>query len=74
MLTTLDKVEEGKVVTVKGVNGEAWTRRLYQMGVLPGSRVKVVFNRGRGPLVIQVGEAEISIGRSIAKNIVVEID
>jgi ferrous iron transport protein A len=71
---SLDSVREGSRVTVLQINGDGWVRRLYQMGVLPGSKLQVVFNRGFGPLIVRVGDTEISIGRGIARRILVRVD
>jgi ferrous iron transport protein A len=43
------------------------------MGILPGSQVKVVFNRGVGPIVVRIGDVEVSLGRGIARRIVVKV-
>lgn len=72
--STLDNVKEGSKVTVMNVDGHGWKRRLYQLGVLPGAKLEVVFNRGRGPLIVRVGNAEISIGRGLARRITVRAD
>jgi ferrous iron transport protein A len=71
--TTLDLTREGSVVTVSEIRGGGWVRRLYQMGILPGSQVKVVFNRGVGPIVVRIGDVEVSLGRGIARRIVVKV-
>lgn len=74
MLTTLDQVREGSKAVVVKVNGDGWARRLYYMGVVPGSSIEVVFNNRRGPIVIRVGETEVSVGRGIARNIIVRVE
>lgn len=74
MLTTLDQVREGVKAVIEEIDGGMWIRRLYQMGLLPGSRVEVVFNKGKGPVVIRVGDVEISIGRGIARRILVKTE
>ena len=71
---SLDSVKEGSRVTVIQISGDGWVRRLYQLGVLPGSRLEVIFNRGFGPLIVKVGDTEISIGRGIARKILVKVD
>jgi ferrous iron transport protein A len=44
------------------------------MGILPGSHLEVVFNRGTGPIIVRVGNAEISLGRGIARKILVKVE
>jgi ferrous iron transport protein A len=72
-ITTLDLIREGSVVTVLEISGGGWVRRLYQMGILPGSQVKVVFNRGVEPIVVRIGNVEVSLGKGIARRIVVKV-
>lgn len=74
VLTTLDQVKEGLRAVVEKVGCDGWARRLYYMGLVPGSIVEVVFNKGRGPIVIRVGETEVSVGRGIARNIIVKVE
>lgn len=71
--TTLDNLspgETGKVVRIDG--GRGLVMRLYQMGFVPGAVIKVIVNRGVGPLVVDIMGAEVAIGRGIARKIVVE--
>lgn len=72
--TSLDTVKEGRVVTILEIHGGGWRRRLYQMGILPGTHLEVVFNRGTGPIIVRVGSAEISLGRGIARKILVRVE
>jgi ferrous iron transport protein A len=73
-IASLDIVKEGSKVIVQEIRGGGWVRRLYQMGILPGSLIEVVFNKGWGPIVIRVGDVEVSIGRGIARRILVKAD
>ena len=49
-----------------------WSQRLIQMGFIPGEVVEVVLNRGAGPVVVKVMGATVSLGRGIARRIIVE--
>ena len=71
---SLDLVKEGVPVTVQSIEGGGWVRRLYQMGIVPGSKLVVLLNRGRGPLIVKVGEVEVSLGRGIARRILVKVE
>jgi ferrous iron transport protein A len=73
-IISLDMVREGSRVIVVEVGSYGWSRRLYQMGIVPGSKLEVVFNKGVGPVVVRVGDTEVSIGRGIAKKILVKVD
>ncbi len=72
-LLTLDTLPPGsnaKIVSISGSGG--WVYRLYQMGLTPGTIVTVIVNYGAGPLVVRVRGVDISLGRGIARRIIVE--
>lgn len=71
---SLDKAREGSVVVVVNIGECGWARRLYYLGVLPGSKLEIVVNKGRGPIVVRLSGTEISIGRGIAKRILVKVE
>ncbi len=72
--TALDMVPPGTRCRVIALDvGYGINRRLMQMGLVPGSEVKVLDNSGRGPLVIEVRGVEIALSRGIAKKILVEV-
>jgi len=74
-ITTLDKVSEGKVATVISINaGRTLLSRLLNMGIVPGTKVKILVNNGRGVMVISVHDTEISISREIAQKLVVKVE
>ncbi|MBW1658912.1 MAG: ferrous iron transport protein A [Deltaproteobacteria bacterium] len=58
-----------EVVHIKG--GEGMRRRLMDMAIYPGARVKLLSSFGRGRIVVQVGEARFALGRGIAYRIIV---
>jgi len=74
-ITTLDKVSEGKIATIISINaGRGLLSRLLNMGIVPGAKVKVLVNSGRGVMVISVHDTEISISRGIAQKLVVRVE
>lgn len=73
MTTTLDCVKPGsraRIINILHQGG--WVYRMYQLGVFPGVEVEVVYNDGRGPIVLRVGDSEIVVGRGLARRIIVE--
>ncbi|MEL9908870.1 MAG: FeoA family protein [Desulfurococcus sp.] len=73
MATTLDHVKPGsraRIINILHQGG--WVYRMYQLGVFPGVEVEVVYNDGRGPIVLRVGDSEIVVGRGLARRIIVE--
>lgn len=52
--------------------GRELTSRLTAMGLIAGARVEVLQNRGRGPLLVRVGDTRVALGRGEAPKILVE--
>ncbi len=73
MSSSLAEVPLGIAATVKTVDGpRAFRRRLLEMGLVPGTRVRVVTVAPLGdPLRIEVRGGQWSIRRSEARQIVV---
>ena len=72
-LSRLEAGQSGKVVEIQG--GQGMINRLSALGIRPGKRVtKVSSMFMRGPVTIQVGNAQVAIGFGMAKKIIVELD
>jgi ferrous iron transport protein A len=71
--TTLDALPVGERCLVAGIRGERrLRRRLMEMGVLPGSRLRVVKLGPTGdPIQVKVNDYFLSIRRSEAAKIIV---
>ncbi|MCY0867667.1 MAG: FeoA family protein [Desulfurococcus sp.] len=70
---TLDEVPPGSKVRIVDIaHHGGWVYRLYQLGVYTGVVVEVVYNEGRGPVVISVNSSEVVVGRGLARRIIVE--
>ena len=68
-LTELDPGEAGVVVDL---GGGSWVLgRLASLGFTPGAGVRVVQNRGHGPLIACVRDVRVALGRHQARMIVV---
>ncbi|MEN2999236.1 MAG: FeoA family protein [Acidilobaceae archaeon] len=69
----LGRFAEGEEVVIKGTSLEEELRfRLYYMGLYPGSRVKIVRNDGRYPLLVEAHGSLIAISTDIAEKIYAE--
>ena len=69
----LSDVSEGKEVKVVGCRaGRMLKVRLEGLGIVPGRSLKVLQNRGKGPLLLEVMGRKIGIGRGQAEKIIVE--
>jgi len=72
-LTQIESGQSGKIVKIQG--GANLINRLSSLGVRPGQRVtKVNSMLMRGPVTIQVGNAQVAIGFGMARRIIVELD
>jgi len=63
--------EEGVVVTVQG--GFGMVRRLAELGLVPGARVRVE-SSAWGPVVVWVSGFRIAIGRGLARRVLVRVE
>jgi len=62
----------GKEVEIfRIMGGEGMKRRLMDMAIYPGAKVRLLSSFGRGRVVVQVGEARFALGRGIAYRIMV---
>ena len=72
-LSQMEAGQSGKVVQIQG--GRGLINRLNALGVRPGQRVSKISSMFmRGPVTIQVGNAQVAIGFGMAKRIIVELD
>lgn len=63
---------EGSEVTVACVtDGGESSRRLSELGLIPGAKVRIVQNGG-GPLLLKVGDARFAIGQGMAHKVFVD--
>lgn len=70
-LMHLHRGKEAKIINIRG--GLGFQRKLRVMGIRKGKRVKVLSRQPfRGPLTIQIGKCDMTIGRGMAQKIIVE--
>jgi len=69
----LTMASHGEVVKIVAIRaGWGLTRRLADMGVLPGTTVKVVRGHMPGPVVVEVKGSRLALGHGMAHKIMVE--
>ena len=70
---TLFQALSGQVVDVVEIRGGRGVRnRLAQMGILPGTRLKIVSQAAfGGPLLVDVDGRVVAIGRGVADKVIV---
>ncbi len=68
----LTEIPRGGYVTFMGVNaGCKLKAHLYSLGLIPGTKIEVVNNFGKGPLVLKINDSRIMLGRGVAEKILV---
>ena len=68
----LTMVPEGEEVIITDIyGGRNVVRRLFDMGLIPGTKIKVLYH-GFGPLLVDVKDSRIALGLGIAMKIMVE--
>lgn len=69
----LAMVAPGEVVTVVGVRaGWGLTRRLADMGLVPGTTLRVINSQMPGPIIIDLRGSRLVLGYGVAQKIMVE--
>jgi len=68
-LRDLQSGQSGTVIDCSG--GRGLMSRLAAMGFTPGSRVTVLNNYGRGPILVMVHGSRVALGRGEAAKILV---
>ncbi len=69
----LSHVKPGHEVTLKTIRGGRRLRsRLFSMGLLPGTKLRVLNLGGHGPVMIRVRDSNLAICRGMAEKITVE--
>jgi len=70
---SMSMLPSGSRCVVRGiVAGRGLIKRLVELGLEPGSTVKVVRNE-RGPLLIEIKGSRLALSRGIASKVLVEV-
>jgi ferrous iron transport protein A len=65
--------QRGKVARI--LKGSTAERRLFEIGIVPGVMVKLLSRHPfQGPLLLEIGNARIALGRKIAASVEVEME
>ncbi len=68
----LSGLRPGETASVKSyTGGRAMLGRCLSMGFTPGSTVRMLENYGKGPLLVNVCDSEVALGRGVAEKIMV---
>lgn len=62
--------EEFEIVEMRG--GMNFLKKVMEMGVYTGIKVRVISNPGNGPIIIALSDTRIALGRGMATRIFVK--
>ncbi|MFP3268018.1 MAG: FeoA domain-containing protein [Desulfurococcales archaeon] len=68
-LTEIKPGESVRVVNIDG--GKVLRDKLIRLGIIPGTEIKVIRN-SIGPVIVEVRQVQVAIGRGMADKITVE--
>lgn len=69
----LSTVQNGQSVRIKELHGgHSYLSRLASLGFTPGAMLRVVQNFGHGPIIVNLRDTRIALGRGEASKIEVE--
>ena len=60
---------EGKIVEIRG--GRGLVKRLSDLGFTQGTKVRVVHTHNPGPVLVEVKDSRIALGRGVSMKIIV---
>jgi len=69
----LIEAKDGEEVFVVGVEaGEHATRRLTDMGLIPGEKIKILHKSGGGPINVFIKGSKVALGYNLAEKVLVD--
>ena len=70
VLSGINAVENVILIDIEG--GRGIRSKLYSMGLVPGAKLTVLTQNAAGPIMIDLKNSRLAIGRGIAQKIIVE--
>jgi len=72
-LTCLSDTKEGQTVKIHSIHSGLGAKgRLFELGIYPGEKVKIVKNGRFGPVMLLVKDSTFMLGREMTKKIFVK--
>jgi ferrous iron transport protein A len=69
---SLARAAAGETVTIVAVKmGWGMQRRLADLGMTPGTEIKMISSGGRGPVVLEIRGSRLALGQGVADKIIV---
>ena len=73
-MNSTDMKRGQKAIVYSIRRGKGMERRMFEMGIMPGTEIELLEKHPfKGPLLFQVGQSQIVLGRNIATDLEVEI-
>lgn len=72
LLTSLSSQKSGHVESIRGSNVRFG--RMASMGITPGAKILMIRNAKRAPIIIEVRDTLVALGRSEASKILIKND
>lgn len=73
-MSTLNLTESGKACIIKSINGsERLINRITSIGLTLGSRIEILSNQPKYPVLIYCRDTTVAINKKEAENIFVEV-
>ena len=75
MIKMLQQVKDGQNALIRDISGgHSLRQRLFQIGLYPGERIRVLRSGFLGgPVLVAVNGSEVAIGQGMARKIEVEV-
>jgi len=70
---SLSNLNTGKIGIIHNLKGgHGFKSRLSVLGFIPGTKVRMIQNFGHGPVIVEIKDANIALGRGEAMKVIIE--
>ena len=74
-IISLNRLKTGETAIIHSLKGgHGFKSRLSVLGFTPGTEVRMIQNFGYGPIIIEIKDTNIALGRGEAMKIIIEKD
>ena len=71
-LSEMKRNRSGRIIAMDG--GHSFRSKMYDMGLREGESVRVLQNYGFGPLLVQLGDTRVVLGRNMSERLWISPD
>jgi len=70
---SLSSLKTGKIGTINSLKGgHGFKSRLSVLGFTPGTEVRMIQNFGHGPIIVEIKDTNIALGRGESMKVIIE--